>query len=187
MRVSAASRDEWRAWLEENHATETEVWLVYYKKHTGKPSVTYIESVKEALCFGWIDGIKKRVDDERYIHRFTPRTPNSKWSPANIKFAKELIESGAMTEAGLAAFRKRKTYDKEILKTKQAQTVSLAPEFERALRANEKAWENFGNLAPSCRKNYIGWLQSAKKPETREKRLKELIRVLEQNKKLGMK
>ena len=105
--ITAASRIEWRAWLEKNHATETEVWLVYYKKHTGKQSVSYLESVMEALCFGWIDGIKKRVDDERYIHRFTPRKPNSKWSPSNIAQAKELIESGAMTEAGLAAFRKR--------------------------------------------------------------------------------
>ncbi len=185
--VEAKSRDEWRAWLEENHATETEVWLVYYKKHTGKPSVSYIDSVKEALCFGWIDGIKKRVDDERYMHRFTPRRPGSKWSPTNIALAKELIETGAMTQVGLAAFRERKTYDEEFLQTKQAQQVTLAPEFEQALKANGKAWSNFNKLAPSYRKNYIGWLQSAKKPETREKRLKELINLLEENKKLGMK
>jgi len=184
---SPTSRGEWRAWLENNHATENEVWLVYYKKHTNKPSITYIESVKEALCFGWIDSIKKSVDDERYMHRFTPRKPNSKWSPTNIKLAKELIETGAMTEAGLVAYRKRRTYDEEFLQTKQAPQVTLAPEFKSILKTNKKAWANFNKLAPSYRKNYVAWLQSAKKPETRQKRLKELISVLEQDKKLGMK
>jgi len=185
MQVSAASSKEWRRWLEKNHTTETEVWLVYYKKHTGRPSVTYIESVKEALCFGWIDGIKKRIDGERYMHRFTPRKADSKWSPTNIALAKELIESGAMTEAGLVAFRKRKTYDERFLQAKQQ--AKLALEYEQVLRKNEKAWDNFNKLAPSYRKNYVAWLQNAKKPETRQRRLKELISVLEQNKKLGMK
>jgi uncharacterized protein YdeI (YjbR/CyaY-like superfamily) len=183
--ITAASRDEWRAWLEKHHATETEVWLVYYKKHTGKPSVSYIQSVKEAICFGWIDGLKKRVDDERYMHRFTPRKPGSKWSPTNITLAKELIGSGRMTEAGLTAFRNRKTYDDDFLQAKQQ--LALLPEYEQALKQNEKAWARFTKLAPSYRKNYIGWLQAAKKPETRHKRLQELIKVLEENKKLGMK
>lgn len=183
--ITPASRSQWRTWLEKNHATEDEVWLVYYKKNTGKQTVNYIESVKEALCFGWIDGTKKRIDDERYMHRFTPRKPNSKWSPTNIKLAKELIESGAMTGAGLAAFRKRKTYDEPFLQAKQQ--AKLASEYEQVLKKNEKAWKNFNKLAPSYRKNYVAWLQSAKKPETRERRLQELIRVLEKNRKLGMK
>jgi uncharacterized protein YdeI (YjbR/CyaY-like superfamily) len=183
--ITAKSRQEWRAWLAENHAAETEVWLVYYKKHSGKQSISYIESVKEALCFGWIDGLKKRLDDERYMHRFTPRKPNSKWSRTNIALAKELIESGAMTEAGLAAFKKKRTYDKGFLQAKLQ--AKLAPEYEQTLKENEKAWDNFKQLAPSYRKNYVAWLQSAKKPETREKRLRELITVLEQGKKPGMK
>jgi uncharacterized protein YdeI (YjbR/CyaY-like superfamily) len=183
--ITAASRDEWRSWLAKHHASETEVWLVYYKKHTGKPSVSYIESVREAICFGWIDGLKKRIDDECYMHRFTPRKPGSKWSPTNIKLAKELIETGLMTDAGWEAFRQGKTYDQKFLQEKRQ--VSLAPEHERALQANAEAWANFNALAPSNRKNYIGWLQGAKKPETREKRLQELIKVLEENKKLGMK
>lgn len=183
--ITPASREEWRAWLEKYHATETQAWLVYYKKHTGKPSVTYIESVKEALCFGWIDGIRKRIDDECYMHRFTPRKPNSKWSPTNIALAKELIESGAMAEAGLAVFKNRKTYDQTFLQAKQQ--AKLAPEYEQALKKNQKAWDNFNKLAPSYRKNYVAWLQGAKKPETRQRRLEELTRVLEQNKKLGMK
>jgi len=185
--VEASSRSKWRAWLEKNHASEKEVWLVYYKKNTGKPSVSYRESVEEALCFGWIDGIKKRVDDERYMHRFTPRRAGSKWSPLNIKLAKELIESGEMTDGGLSAFKQRKTYDEKFLQAKAAQQNSLTPENEQTLKANPKAWENFQKLAPGYRKQYVGWLQSAKKPETRERRLQELIKLLEQNKKLGMK
>ena len=185
--ITPASRAEWRAWLEHNHASESEVWLVYYKKHTGKPTLTYLESVREALCFGWIDGIKKRVDDERYMHRFTPRRANSRWSPTNIAVARELIASNDMTDAGLVAFNSRKTYDEEILQARPPQPFALAPEFEQALKASEAAWRNFKALAPSYRRNYIGWLQSAKKQETREKRLRELISVLEKGKKLGMK
>lgn len=185
--IIAKNRNEWRAWLEENHASENEVWLAYYKKHTGKPSVTYLESVKEALCFGWIDGIKKRIDDERYMHRFTPRRKNSKWSPTNIKLAREMIESGEMTETGLAVFNNRSTYDEEFLKDKQNQNLELAPEHDQLLRANKTAWKNFKQLAPSYRRNYVGWLQDAKKPETRQRRLDELITRLEQNLKPGMK
>ncbi|MDX2416431.1 MAG: hypothetical protein QNK19_03115 [Xanthomonadales bacterium] len=99
--ISVSDRKAWRAWLIENHASEKEVWLAYYKKHTGKATVTYMDSVKEALCFGWIDGLKKRIDEQKYAHRFTPRRVNSKWSALNIRLAKELIESGEMTEAGL--------------------------------------------------------------------------------------
>lgn len=99
--ISVSDRKAWRAWLTENHASEKEVWLAYYKKHTGKATVTYMDSVKEALCFGWIDGLKKRIDEQKYAHRFTPRRVNSKWSALNIRLAKELIESGEMTEAGL--------------------------------------------------------------------------------------
>ena len=185
--VTASDRETWRAWLEKNHASAKEVWLVYYKKHTGKASVSYRESVEEALCFGWIDGIRKRVDDECYMHRFTPRRKGSKWSSLNIRLATEMIEAGQMSKAGLDTFKNRVEHDGESTKTTGVQDVSLAAETEEGLKANKKAWENFGKLAPGYRKQYIGWLQSAKKPETRERRLKELIRVLEQNKKLGMK
>ena len=185
--INASSRSEWRSWLMDNHASENEVWLVYYKKHTGKPTVTYMESVKEALCFGWIDGIKKSIDDETYTHRFTPRRPGSKWSPLNIKLAKELIESGEMTKSGLKAFNQRLEYDAQSLKAVKATDIELAPEIEKSLKANQKAWDNFNQLAPGYRKQYVGWLQSAKRPETREKRLKEAIELLDRNKKLGMK
>jgi len=185
--IKASSRSEWRAWLENNHSGQDEVWLVYYKKHSSKPSVTYIESVKEALCFGWIDGIKKSIDDETYMHRFTPRRPGSKWSPTNIKLAKELIENGEMTEAGLTVFNQRKEYNTELMKALTAKDILLAPEIEKSLKANQQAWDNFNQLARGYRKQYVGWLQSAKRPETREKRLKEAIDLLARNKKLGMK
>jgi uncharacterized protein YdeI (YjbR/CyaY-like superfamily) len=185
--INASSRGEWRTWLKENHAREKEVWLAYYKKHTGKPSVTYMESVKEALCFGWIDGLKKSIDAERYMHRFTPRRAGSKWSALNVKLAGELIDAGKMTKTGLEAFNNRVDYDEKFIKAKTIKDSPLEPETEKSLKANQKAWDNFEKLAPGYRKQYIGWLQSAKKPETRERRLKELIKVLEKNEKLGMK
>ena len=180
--ISASDRNKWRAWLEENHASEKEVWLIYFKKHTGRGSVTYMESVKEALCFGWIDGIKKSVDEERYTHRFTPRRSGSKWSALNIKLAREMIETGQMTKAGLEAFNNRVEYAGEISKPGKKKDINLAPELEKILKTSQKAWDNFNQLAPGYRRQYVGWLQSAKKPETRERRLKELIGVLEKTK-----
>ncbi len=171
----AKNREEWRNWLMENHTCEKEIWLVYYKKHTGKPSVTYPESVQEALCFGWIDGIKKRIDDERYMHRFTLRTPKSNWSDFNIRLAKKLIKDKKMTDFGLKYFENRKT-----------NTFSLSPENEQKIKENQIAWQNFNNLAPGYRKQYIHWISSAKRAETIQKRLEEAIKLLEQNKKLGM-
>jgi len=186
-KVYVADREAWRNWLTENHASAKEVWLVYYKKHTCKASVSYIDSVKEALCFGWIDGLKKRIDDERYTHRFTPRKAGSKWSPQNISLAKELIGTGLMTRAGLMAFNQRVAYDEEQLQALRATEIALTAETENALQANQKAWDNFNQLTPGYRKQYVAWLQSAKKPETRQRRLNELISCLEKNRKLGMK
>lgn len=185
--LSFADRAAWRSWLAENHASEQEVWLAFYKKHTGKATVTYMDSVKEALCFGWIDGLKKSIDDEKYAHRFTPRRPNSKWSPLNIRLAQELIESGEMTAAGLAAFNQRVAYDKELQTLLEAKEIPLTAATETALKANKKAWNNFNNMAAGYRKQYVAWLQSAKKPETRKRRLAEAIRLLEADRKLGMK
>jgi len=185
--ISASDRNEWRAWLSENHANEKEVWLAYFKKHTGKATVSYIDSVKEALCFGWIDGLKKRIDDERYAHRFTPRKTGSKWSPQNTRLAQELIESGEMTEVGQASYDRRVPYDQELQQTLAAKELPLAAETEKAFKNSKKAWINFNRLSPGYRKQYVGWIQSAKRPETRERRIKEAIRLLEENKKLGMK
>ena len=162
--IKASSRSKWRAWLVDNHASESEVWLVYYKKHTGKPSVTYMESVKEALCFGWIDGIKKSIDEETYMHRFTPRKPGSKWSPLNIRLAGELIEAGQMAQAGLKAFEQRTEYNPEQLKALRAKNIPLAPDMKKRLKANQKAWDYFNQLTPGYRKQYIGAPGSALRP-----------------------
>jgi uncharacterized protein YdeI (YjbR/CyaY-like superfamily) len=185
--VCPANRAEWRAWLQENHATCSEAWLLFYKKHTARPSVAYRDSVEEAICFGWIDGLKKRIDDERYAHRFTPRKPNSKWSPLNISLAEKMIAQGKMTAAGHAAFDRRETYAESFLQARQSGEVQLPPDLERALQSNRAAWRNYSAMAPGYRKQYAGWLTSAVKPETREKRLREAIALLERNRKLGMK
>ena len=185
--ISVSDRKEWRSWLIDNHACKKEVWLAYYKKHTGKATVSYMESVKEALCFGWIDGLKKSIDDQRYAHRFTPRRAGSKWSPQNTRLAKELIKSGDMTNAGLAAFEQGVPYDQEFQKVLSAKEIPLTVETEKGLKTSQKAWTNFNQMSAGYRKQYILWLQSAKRPETRKRRLEEAIRLLEKNQKLGMK
>ncbi len=184
--VCPSSRREWRDWLQQNHASEQGVWLVYFKKHTGRPTVSYRESVLEALCFGWIDGIMKSIDSERYCHRFSPRKKKSKWSGLNVRFARELIRQGKMTPAGLEAFERRQEYDETHLQGGSGEPPRLPPEIESALKENETAWNNFSALAPGYRRQYIGWLSSAKKDETRKRRLAKALKMLEQNQKPGM-
>lgn len=179
-RFQAPDRASWRAWLEMNHASAPEIWLVYYKKGTGKPSVSYAESVQEAICFGWIDGLKKRIDDERYCHRFSPRKESSKWTPTNVEIAERMIAAKKMTAAGKRAFDRRVEYE-------PPEELALSPEVEKALKVSKKAWQNFSAMTPGYQKQYVGWLMTAKREATREKRLKEAVRLLEKNQKLGMK
>ena len=183
----AKNRDDWREWLKKNHTTQKEIWLVYYKKHTEKQTISYRDSVEEALCFGWIDGTKKRIDEERYTHKFTIRRTKSKWSLLNIKLAEKLIKERKMTSFGLSYFEQRIEYDNELIIDSASNELALTPEIERVLKRNEKAWSNFKKLAPGYKKQYIGWLTSAKKEGTIQKRLKEAVQLLEQNRKLGMK
>jgi len=185
--LCVSNRKEWRGWLKENHVIEKEIWLVYYKKHTGKTSVSYTDSVEEALCFGWIDGMKRRIDEGKYSHRFTPRRAKSKWTALNFKRARAMINEGKMTQAGLEAFNQRLDYDDEFLEEKARKELSLPQETEIALKTNENAWDNFSKLAPGYKKQYIAWLVTAKRPETRARRLEEAIQLLMENKKLGMK
>ena len=169
------TRAEWRDWLQKHHASHSEVWLHYFKKHTGKHSVTYRESLEEALSFGWIDGLKRRVDEERYDHRFTPRKAKSKWSPLNIRLAEKLIDEGKMTGAGLAAFENRVAYDDEFLDKRNQAAPPEPREFTNALEAKPRARQNLLAMAPGYRKQYIGWITAAKRPETRSKRIAEAI------------
>jgi uncharacterized protein YdeI (YjbR/CyaY-like superfamily) len=180
------SREEWRTWLTEHHESEREVWLVYYKKQTGRPRIPYDDAVEEALCFGWIDSLVKRIDDAKFAQKFTPRKDCTKWSALNKRRVRKLIREGRMTEAGLAKIDVAVLGDEPHAKRGQGKLA--LPRFVRqALMANQRAWEHFQKLAPSYRRQYIGWIMDAKKQETRTRRLREAVALLAQNKKLGLK
>lgn len=247
--LCVAGREEWRAWLEKHGQSESEVWLIYHKKHTGQSRISYDDAVEEALCFGWVDSIVKRIDDEKYAQKFTPRRDWTKWSEHNKRRLRKLIREGQMTEAGLSKldlamleeeprakrsqgdldipgfikealkanaeawenFQKlapshRSGFIQSIMDAKKEETrerrlregvvrleqrkgdPDAIPGFiKKALMANAKAWENFRKLAPSHRRQYIGWIMHAAKEETRERRLREAVSLLEQEKKLGLK
>lgn len=166
---------DFRKWLEKHHETEQELWVGFYKKDSGKPSITWPESVDEALCFGWIDGVRKSVDETRYKIRFTPRKRGSIWSAVNIKRAEALIEEGRMRPAGLQAFQNRKEDRARVYSYEQPGGPKLSEEYEEKLRVNPKAWEFFQAQTPSYRKTTCWWIMSAKKEETRLRRLDQLI------------
>ena len=174
-----------RTWLSTHHATEKELWLGYYRKGTGKPSITWEESVREALCFGWIDGIRKSVDAESYTVRFTPRKPRSAWSAINLKLVEELTAAGLMTPAGRAVYEARDTTRADHGYSIAARTeVELSPAHAKRFRARRAAWEFFQAQPPSYRKMALHWVTSAKKEETREKRLDRLIAASGEKKRL---
>lgn len=182
------NRDDWRAWLEKNHETEKEVWLIYYKKHTNQPRIPYDDAVEEALCFGWIDSLVQKIDDERYAQKFTPRKNSSQWSELNRKRIRKLLKEGKMTQAGLAKIGDGVLEAEERSKSERKPKELVMPSYlSEALKENKKAWENFNNLAPSYRRQYVGWIATAKKEETRQKRIREAIERLTRNEKLGMK
>jgi len=163
-----------RAWLLEHHATATELVVGYHKTGTGTPSMTWTESVREALCVGWIDGIRRRVDDSRYTIRFTPRKKGSIWSAVNVKHVEELIAAGLMEPAGLRAFEARSPARSGVYAFEQEQ-VELPLEFVARFKKQKKAWAWFEAAAPSYRRPAIWWVISAKREETRERRLQTLI------------
>lgn len=169
---NAASK--FRQWLAANYDQASELWVGYYKKDSGKPSLTWPESVDEALCFGWIDGIRKSVDEVSYTIRFTPRKPRSSWSAVNIKRATELAELGLMQPAGLKAFQNRQEARSAVYAYEQ-RGQKLDGAHERKLQANKKAWAFFQAQPPSYQKAASWWVISAKKEETRLKRLATLI------------
>ncbi len=179
-------REDWRAWLAENHAVAQEIWLVIRKKHTAKAGLTYVEALEEALCFGWIDGILKRIDDEKHTIRFTPRRKNSIWSEQNKKRVAKLIQEGRMTEAGLARIREAKANGQWEKAAVREDVTVVPPELTAALARNAQARENFDKLAPSYRKQFIYWIGTAKRDQTREKRIKTTIKLLAANRRLGM-
>ncbi len=165
---------DFRKWLNKHHASERELLVGFYKKDSGKASITWPESVDEALCFGWIDGIRRRVDDVSYTIRFTPRRPNSIWSAVNIKRVAELKEKELMQPTGLEAFERRKEYRSGIYSYEQ-RNVELPDPYGAQLKKHKAAWKFFEAQPASYRKAVSWWILSAKKEETRQKRLEELI------------
>lgn len=174
---------EFRKWLEKNYEKEMELYVGFYKVDSGKPSMSWSESVDEALCFGWIDGVRKSIDKESYFIRFTKRKPKSIWSAVNIKKIEELTKQGRMKPAGIAAFASRQESRSKIY-AYEKQDVKLSDDFESRFRANEKAWSFFQSLPPSYQKSAIDGVMSAKQETTRVKRLEELIRDSEAGRKI---
>lgn len=166
---------EFRAWLEAHHGTAAELWVGFHKKSTGRPSLTWPESVAEALCFGWIDGVRKRLDDESYVIRFTPRRAGSVWSAVNLAIMKELIAAGRVAAAGLAAWERRTDEQTALYSYEQRRTAAFAPADERRFRAAKRAWAFFAGEPDGYRRLVTHWVTSAKREETRQRRLAQLI------------
>jgi uncharacterized protein YdeI (YjbR/CyaY-like superfamily) len=170
-----ATPADFRAWLEAHHATHQELLVGFYKVGSGRPSITWSESVDEALCFGWIDGVRRSLDATSYTIRFTPRKPRSTWSAVNIKRVQELTELGRMHPAGLARFAERTDDNSAIYAYEQRHGASLEAAEEQEFRANEAAWDFFQAQPPSYRKTALWWVVSAKQEATRRRRLTMLI------------
>lgn len=177
------SPTELRKWFKKNHSVKDELWVGYYKKDSGKPSITWPQSVDEALCFGWIDGIRKSINGVSYKIRFTPRRTKSVWSTINIKRVGELKKLGLMQTAGLKAFDARKDNRSEIYSYEQRQAELIDP-YKKIIKKNKQAWEFFNTQSPYYKKTISWWIASAKKEVTRLKRLEKLIQYSAQKKKI---
>lgn len=178
--IYASDRASWREWLAKNHRTSPGVWLIYYKVKSGKPSVRYKDAVKEALCFGWIDSKVKSLDEERYMQIFTPRKPRSVWSKLNKQYIEEIIEQGLMTEAGFEKIDAAKQ-NGSWTTLDEIEALTIPMDLKQSLEANEAANRNFQAFSNSLKKNILFWIDSAKRPETRLKRIEQTINSAAQN------
>ncbi len=185
--VHVGTRAEWRAWLAKHHATSPGIWLVSYKKHTGKPRLEYDEAVEEALCFGWIDSLVRRVDEERAAQLFTPRKRGSGWSPSNVDRFARLVKARLMTAAGLAHKPTARTKLKPVDNKTAGDLARIPGSITAPIRKNAAAWKNFRTMTAAQRGMYVRWVMDAKKDETRDRRIAELIARVEQNEKPGLK
>ena len=186
MELYLKTREEWHNWLEENHSTTDEVWLIYYKKPSGKPRIPYVEAVEEALCFGWIDGKIKRINEDYFIQRFTPRRPGSRWSKYNMERVKRLISEDRMKPVGLEAFKKALEKPELIYDNRADGDPAIPDDLLNAFSNNSLAYNNFLKFSLSSRRIYIEWLNSAKKIETRPRRIDKIIALAEKNIRPGM-
>lgn len=179
--IDVRTKQEWRAWLAKNHASCPGTWLVRYKAHSGVESMPYEDVVREALCFGWIDSLIKRLDDDRYVIKVTPRKPESKWSAINRRRWRELEAAGLLAAPGLAAAPTGNSY------AAKPAIPELPPYIARAFKTHVRAWQHFQTLAPTYRRTFVMWIHTAKRAETRERRIRESIALLAAGKKLGLK
>jgi uncharacterized protein YdeI (YjbR/CyaY-like superfamily) len=180
--LDARTPAKWRKWLADHHDSESEVWLIFHKRHTGRTSIAYEDAVDEALCFGWIDSLIKRLDDERYARKFTPRKTDSRWSTINRQRYARLKASGRLKPAGLERPPTERAWDATRSLPSQVPTYT-----QEELEKHPVALRQFERLAPSHRRRYIGWIDFAKKQETKMRRLQEAIRLLASGKTLGLK
>lgn len=178
-----ATQEDFRKWLEENHDKETEVIVGYYKVGLGKTCMTWSESVDQALCFGWIDGVRRKIDEESYCNRFTPRRAGSNWSAVNIAKVAELTAKGLMKNAGIAAYEKRKESRSGVY-AYENEAKQLSDDYEKRFKSNETAWNFFEKQANWYKKQMIGWVMTAKQESTRDKRLEKLIEASANEKRL---
>lgn len=184
----AKDRETWRGWLAEHHDRESEIWLVYYKKASGVPSITYEESVEEAIAYGWVDSLIKKIDEHKYARKFTPRKPESVWSVSNVRRAEKVIAEGRMTAHGKALIEAAKASGAwQDPKTPPKPKAVMPAELEGALAANKKAKAAFDSMPPSHQKEYMLWVGTAKREDTRLRRAAQAVTMLEQGKQLGLK
>jgi uncharacterized protein YdeI (YjbR/CyaY-like superfamily) len=177
--------DQWRDWLAKHHASESEVWLIFHKRHTGVASIDYQDALDEALCFGWVDSFVKRVDDRRYARKFTPRRPDSRWSAVNRKRYAELKTEGRLKPPGIERPPTNRGYGP---RPPRLEMPSRLPAYiQTALRNHPTASRHYEALSPSQRRRYLAWIESAKREETKRRRLEEAIRLLADGKVLGLK
>jgi len=184
------TRGQWRKWLEKNHSTAPGIWMIYYKKETGKRKFDMADAVEEALCFGWIDSVAQKLDDERSMQKFTPRKPKSVWSKLNKQRIEKLIVQKLMTPAGLATIERAKkngSWDTLNSSDRHTDNNSIPDDLKKALSKNKNALTNFLAFPPSYRKRFLFWIDSAKTPGTKAARMKQTLLMAAANKKPGPK
>lgn len=179
--LEARTLAEWRKWLARHHDRETEVWLIFHKVHTGRQCISYADALDEALCFGWIDSLVKRLDEDRFARKFTPHQPGSRWSDVNRRHYARLKADGRLMPAGLERPPTERGYVKPRV------SVKLSSRIREALGKQPPALENFRKLTPSQQRMYLGWINTAKREETKQRRLKEAIGLLIEGRPLGLK
>jgi len=181
--LDVRTRPAWRTWLERNHAKVAEIWLVMHKKHTGIAGIEHAEALDEALCFGWIDSLVRRLDADRYAIKFTPRKPNSVWSAPNRRRYADLQKRGLLAAPGVA----RAPTGRAAKRPAPYMLTTVPPYIERAFRAERRAWATFEGLTAEQRRRHVGWIDTAKREDTKARRLAECVRLLARGEKLGLK